>query len=81
MCMGGGNCSDGVCGKCHAVMKVVVGGLVLLNIYVWPKWTSWPNGWFAFIAVLLIIKGAIKFVMPSCGHCKGDMMPSGKKGK
>ena len=81
MCMGGGNCSDGVCGKCHAVMKVVIGALVLLNIYVWPKWKGGIDQWLAFFAVLFIIKGAIKCVMPTCGHCKGDMMPSGKKGK
>ncbi len=80
MCMGGGNCSDGVCGKCHAAIKVVLGGLVLLNIYVWPKWIGGFDQWLAFFAVLFIIKGAIKFVMPGCGHCKPGM-PSGKKGK
>ncbi len=83
MC-GGGNCCDGVCGKCHAVMKVVLGGLVLLNIYVWPKWIGNVDNWLAFFAVLFIIKGVIKFVMPNCPHCKTDMpgkMVSGKKGK
>ncbi|MBI2580231.1 hypothetical protein HYV85_00285 [Candidatus Woesearchaeota archaeon] len=85
MCFGGGgNCSDGVCAKCHAVMKVVLGALVLLNIYVWPSWgvDKMPgiNGWLAFFAVLFIIKGAIKFVMPNCSHCKPEAT-AGKKGK
>ena len=80
MCMGGGNCSDGVCAKCHAVMKVVLGALVLLNIYVWPKWTGGFDQWLAFFALLFIIKGAIKFVMPNCSHCKPEAT-AGKKGK
>ena len=82
--MSAGECIDGACGRCRAGKLVVIGALVLLNIYAWPKWTDWPNGWFAFIGVLLIIKGVLKFLMPSCPHCKGDagMMKMGaKKGK
>ncbi len=75
-----GGCCDNICDKCRAGKLVIGGALVLLNIYVWPKWTDWPNGWFAFIAVLLIIKGVVKFVMPSCPHCKVGAMPA-KKGK
>ena len=79
MC-GGGNCSDGVCNKCHAIMKVALGALVLLNIYVWPKCVGSFDKWLAFFAVLFIIKGAIKFVMPNCSHCKPEAT-AGKKGK
>ena len=75
-----GDCIDGMCGRCRAGKLVVGGALVLLNIYYWPKWTSWPNGWFAFIAVLLIIKGVAKFLMPNCPHCKADGNGA-KKGK
>ena len=62
-------------------MKVVIGGLILLNIYV-IKWTGSFDKWAQFIAALLILKGVVKFVMPGCGHVKGDMgkMPA-KKGK
>lgn len=79
-----GNCSDGVCGKCRAVMKVVLGGLVLLNIYVWPMWKGGFDQWIQFFAVLVIIKGVLKFIMPGCPHCKADasgMKMTGKKGK
>lgn len=71
-----GSCSDGICGKCHGIMKIVVGGLVLLNIYVWPKWIGGIDNWLAFFAVLFIIKGAAKLVKPSCGHCECGPEPS-----
>lgn len=77
MCEGG--CFDGACGRCSAGKLVIGGALVLLNIYVWPMWTAWPNGWFQFIAALLIIKGVLKFVMPNCPHCKAEM--PAKKGR
>lgn len=75
-----GGCGDGMCGRCLAGKLVIGGALVLLNIYAWPKWTEWPNGWFAFIAVLLIIKGVLKFVMPNCPHRKAEAAPA-KKGR
>ena len=77
MCMGGGNCSDGVCAKCHAVMKVVIGGLILLNLF-FIKWTGTFEKWAQFIAVLFIIKGVIKFIMPNCSHCKPETMAAKK---
>ena len=79
MCCGG-NCSGGVCLKCHGMKKVVLGALVLLNIYVWPKWTGNFDNWLAFFAVLVIIAGALKLVMPYCPHCKPEAAPA-KKGK
>ena len=86
MC-GGGNCCDGVCSKCHAGKKVVLGALVLANAFFGPwKVTSGADtltNWIAFFAVLFIIKGVLKFVMPNCPHCKAEMPAkmSGKKGK
>lgn len=77
MCMGE---HGEVCAKCRAGKLVILGALVLLNIYVWPKWIGGIDQWLAFFAVLLIIKGVIKFVMPYCPHCKPEM-PSGRKGK
>ena len=78
-----GDCMDGMCGKCRAAKLVIGGALVLLNIYVWPKWTANLNQWLAFFAVLLIIKGVLKYIMPSCPHCKAgaSSMPGMKKGK
>ncbi|MBI2144678.1 hypothetical protein HYU17_06070 [Candidatus Woesearchaeota archaeon] len=79
MCCGGGNCSEGICAKCKAGKLVAIGGLVLLNIYAWPKWTGSFDKWLAFFAVLLIIKGVLKFIMPNCPHCKPEA--PAKKGK
>lgn len=70
---------EGACLKCHAATKVVIGALVLLNIYVWPKWIGSVDNWLAFFAVLFIIKGVLKYVMPYCPHCKAEM--PAKKGK
>ena len=78
MCAGG--CSEGVCGRCHARKKVVLGALVLLNIYVWPKWVGSIDKWLAFYGVLAIIGGIVMFIMPGCPHCKEDM-PMKKMGK
>lgn len=89
MCMGG-NCFDGACSRCWSAMKVIGGGLILLNAFVWPKWgvtdsstMSSLTGWLAFLAVLLVIKGVIKFIMPTCPHCKGEVAVKAapKKGK
>ena len=78
--MCGNGCSDGMCGRCHAIMKIAIGGLVLLNIYVWPKWTANLNQWLAFAGVLLVIKGAFKLLVPVCPHCQAKDMPT-RKGK
>lgn len=75
-----GKCDGGVCGRCHAGKKVVLGALVLLNIYVWPKWIGTFDKWMAFFGALVIIGGALMFIMPSCPHRK-DEMPARKMGK
>ena len=69
------NCSDGVCGKCHGVKKIVLGALLLLNAFVWPQWTD-LTGWISWFAVLMIVVGLLKSFKPSCGHCEAP-----KKGK
>ena len=62
------------------MMKIIFGGLILLNIYVWPKWTNDLTQWLAFGAVLLVLKGVVKLAKPTCPHCVADAMPA-KKGK
>lgn len=66
----------GICGRCHGVMKVVFGLLLLLNAFVWPLWIG-IDGWVAWLAVLMVIGGLVKLVKPTCGHCCGSV--SGKK--
>ncbi len=73
------NCCDGVCMKCHGIKKVVFGLLLLLNMFVWPKWLG-VDGWVAWLAVLLVLAGVLKLVKPTCGHCD-SMMPSKMSGK
>ena len=70
-------CSCGVCGKCHGVMKLVWGVLLLVNAIVWPRWLG-VDGWVSFVAVLMVLVGLMKMLKPSCGHC-GSEMPAKKK--
>jgi uncharacterized membrane protein HdeD (DUF308 family) len=52
--------------KCIGTMKIIVGILILLNAFVWPRWLG-IDGWISFFAVLVILCGIIKFFHPSCG--------------
>jgi len=73
-------CYCGVCSRCHGVMKIVFGALLLLNAFLWPRWLG-VDGWVAFIAVLVVLKGLLKLFKPSCGHCEEKTMSMGKKKK
>ena len=61
-------CRDGYCHRCHGGTKLILGAIVLLNVWVWPKWLG-VDGWLTLLGVLLIIGGVLKLAMPSCGHC------------
>lgn len=56
-------------GKCMVVKKIVFGLLLLLNAFLWPQWLG-VDGWVTWIALLMVIFGAIMAVCPKCG-CKG----------
>jgi len=71
----------GMCGRCFAAKKVVLGALVLLNIYVWPKWTGSWDKWIAFFAALMILAGIVKFFVPCCPHAKEAAPAPAKKGR
>ena len=63
-----------MCSKCMGGNYIVLGLLIYLNqMYVWMD--AWK-----FIGVLLIVKGLLKMVKPSCGHCDSGAMQM-KKGK
>ncbi len=51
--------------KCIGMMKIVVGVLILLNAFVWPRWLG-IDGWISFFAVLMILCGIVKLLHPSC---------------
>ncbi len=59
----GSTCCDGVCSKCWGTKYIVVGLILIANEY-WFQWNVW-----VVIGTLLVIKGVLKHVMPSCGHC------------
>jgi len=54
--------------------KVVMGALLLLNGFVWPKWLG-IDGWVKFFAVLMVLFGLVHLIG---GCCK---KPAGKKKK
>jgi len=69
------------CSKCVGVKKAVLGVLILLNFFVWPKWTGF-DGWVAFFGVLFLLGGIVRVLKPSCGCCNESCdMPAKKKGK
>jgi len=57
-------CTMGMCSKCWGLMKLVLGLLILGNVY-YLKWD-----WFTFIGSLLVLMGLVKMVKPACPHCK-----------
>ncbi len=70
----------GMCHKCSGLMKVVWGVLLLLNAFIWPRWLG-VDGWVAYIAVLFVILGVVKWAMPNkCSSCMAMCsMPMTKK--
>ena len=73
----------GMCGHCHGVMKLVTGALLLLNAFVWPKWMG-VDGWVAWVAVLMVLFGLVKLLVPNkCPKCAAmcGTIPNGKKKK
>lgn len=60
---------SGKCRKCCGVIKIVTGILLLVNAFLWPQWLG-IDGWIKFIAVLLILGGIVKLLMPLiCPEC------------
>ncbi|MAG73272.1 hypothetical protein CL620_03090 [archaeon] len=73
-----------MCHRCCATSKLVLGALLLLNAFVWPQWLGLdgPKSWISFIAVLMVIGGFLKLVVPNkCPGCAakcGTSMPAKK---
>ncbi|MBU0470864.1 MAG: hypothetical protein KKA62_02870 [Nanoarchaeota archaeon] len=71
---------DELYSRYHGVKKIIIGVLLLLNVFVWPKWVG-LDGWMAFIAVLIILCGLLKVLMPLCGYCTVDKPALKKAGR
>jgi hypothetical protein len=57
-----------MCKKCSGVHKIVFGGLLLLNAFVWPQWLG-IDGWIQWLAVLMVVGGALMFIPHKCPTC------------
>jgi len=73
---------DCMCKRCHGVYKIVFGALLLLNAFVWPLWMG-IDGWIKWLAVLMVLGGALKLLVPNkCPGCAAacgvGMKPAGK---
>jgi len=55
-------CNCGMCYKCDSSKWIILGILVLLNALL--QFIRWD----IFIGILLIIKGFVNIVKPTCGH-------------
>lgn len=64
-------CYWGICTKCMAA-KLIVVGLVLIINQLYFGWDVW-----IVIGVLIVLKGVLKLVKPTCPHCEEPP----KKGK
>jgi hypothetical protein len=68
-----------MCKKCSGVSKLVVGALLLMNAFVWPRWLG-IDGWVSFVAVLFVIGGFVKLVVPNkCVACNAGIAKGKKK--
>ena len=72
------------CKKCSGICKLVIGALLLLNAFVWPQWLG-IDGWVSFVALLMVLGGFLKLVVPNkCPSCNAGMKSMDKpvkKGK
>ena len=56
-------CVGGSCHRCWGMMALIVGALILLNVY------YIRFDWAVFIGGLFVLKGLVKLVWPHCPHC------------
>jgi hypothetical protein len=64
ICMGC-ECGSGYCPNCKGMILSFFGVLILLNAFVWPKWTG-VDGWLAFSGLLLMFAGVWKAYIHGC---------------
>ena len=67
-----------MCKHCHGVSKIVIGILILVNAYWWPKWWG-IDGWVSFFGALMILGGAAKLLMSPCKDCAAMCAQPSKK--
>ena len=73
-----------MCKRCHATKHLIVGALLLLNAFIWPRWVGLDGAtnWVSFFAVLLVLGGFVKLVVPNnCAGCAAACGAAPVKGK
>lgn len=74
-----------MCRNCTAIKMLMLGILILINIYVWPQLGVLPedtiSGWLAFSGILLVLGGIAKFVVPQCKDCMAESAAASSNGK
>lgn len=68
-----GYCNGGMCNKCKGGFKLVLGLLVLANVY----YLNWS--WWTFLGTILVLGGIAKMVKPCCPHCDCNMSMKKKR--
>ena len=74
-------CMGGKCTTCWSGMIIVVGLVFLANAYNW--FGIGMVNWWVLIGLILVVKGVLGLMMPTCPHCSpngsGSMMASKKR--
>ena len=64
--------------NCKGMMKGIAGILILVNAFVWPRWTG-IDGWIAFFGVLMILGAVVKMLVPCEDCCQMPEAPARKR--
>jgi len=76
-------CCDPAHRRYKGVKKLIVGVLILLNVFIWPKWLG-IDGWITFFGALMILGGLVKLFWHPCmksSQCCETAMPKPRKRK
>lgn len=55
--------------QCKGIVKMIVGLLLLMNAFIWPKWVD-LTGWISFGAILMVLGGVA--LLFKDGDCCGS---------
>ena len=69
--MGGNVCMGGKCSTCWAGMFIVLGLVDLANAYSWFGLFGQID-WGVLVGIILVVKGVLQLIMPTCPHCKPE---------